>query len=234
MSFILTNKQTLFFILVISAIIVIDSNVINFYAYTNKELAVPSKVGIFTIFSITFSIIAIVLLKVIDSYHFASNYKQRKAQNLMRFAGIASQLIVIAFLVVEIFQMAFVNVYNSNLTLLILFTSFVPSILFLLLLVLLLVGWFKSSKNFMIMAYTVSFSIVLIYLVVSTVYVNVQYTSTSEWIKAKSLHSILVNASVSDLALSFGVPLDALSLFSFVSIGDSNCCFIKTISQQNW
>jgi hypothetical protein len=218
LSFILTNKRTLFFILVISAIIVIDSNVINFYAYTNKELTVPSKVGIFTIFSITFSIIAIVLLKVIDSYHFASNYKHRKAQNLVRFAGIASQLIVIAFLVVEIFQMAFVNVYNSNLTLLILFTSFVPSIMFLLLLVLLLVGWFKSSKNFMIMAYTVSFSIVLIYLVVSTVYVNVQYTSTSEWIKAKSLHSILVNASVSDLALSFGVPLDALSLFSFVSI----------------
>ena len=70
LSFKLTNKLALFFILVISAIIVIDSNVINFYAYTNKELTVPSKVGIFTIFSITFAIFAIVLLKTIDSYHF--------------------------------------------------------------------------------------------------------------------------------------------------------------------
>ena len=201
LSFKLTNKRALFFILAISAIIVIDSNVINFYAYTNKELPVPSKVGIFTIFSITFSIIAIVLLKVIESYHSTSNYKQRKAQNLVRFTAIASQFIVIAFLAVEIFQMAFVNMYNSNLTLLILFTSFVPSILFLLLLVLLLVGWFRSSKNFMIIAYAISFSIVLIYLVVSTVYVNVQFTYNSEWIKAKSLHSTLVNSSVSDLAL---------------------------------
>ena len=218
LSFILTNKRALLFILAICAIIVIDSNVINFYTYTNKELPVSSKVAIFTIFSITFSIIAIVLLKVIESYRFTSNFKQRKAQNLVRFTAIASQLIVITFLAVEIVQMAFVNVYNSNLTLLILFTSFVPSILFLFLLVLLLVGWFRSSKNFMITTYAISFSIVCVYLILSIVYVNAQYTFTSEWIKARSLHNTLVNTTVSDLALSFGVPLDALSLFSFISV----------------
>jgi hypothetical protein len=155
---------------------------------------------------------------VIESYHFTSNYKQRKAQNLVRFTAIASQLVVIAFLAAEIVQMALLNVYNSNLTLLILFTSFVPSILFLILLVLLLVGWFRSSKNFMLIAYAISFSIVLVYLVVSTVYVNIQFTYTSDWIKAKSLHNTLVNTTVSDLGLSFGIPLDALSLFSFISL----------------
>ncbi len=216
--FILTNKRALLFILAICAITVIDSNVINFYTYTNKELHLSSKVGIFTIFSITFSIIAIVLSKVIESYHFTSNYKQRKAQNLVRFTAIASQIIVIAFLAAEIVQMAFLNVYNSNLTLLILFTSFVPSILFLLLLVLLLVGWFKSSKNFMIIAYAISFSIVCIYLVVSTVYVNIQFTHTSEWVKAKSLHSTLVDTAISNLSFSFGTTLDALSLLSFVLV----------------
>jgi hypothetical protein len=158
------------------------------------------------------------LLKVIERYHFTSNYKQRKAQNLVRFTAIASQLIVIAFLAVEIVQMAFLNVYNSNLTLLILFTSFVPSILFLLLLVLLLVGWLKSSKNFMITAYAISFSIVLVYLVVSTVYINVQFTYNPEWVKAKSLHNTLVNTTLSNLSFSFGITLDALSLFSFVSV----------------
>ena len=218
LSFKLTNKRALLFILAITAIIVIDSNVINFYAYTNKELPVSSKVGIFTIFSITFSIIAIVLLKVIESYHFASTYKQRKAQNFVRFAALASQLTVITFLAVEIVQMAFVNVYNSTLTLLIVFTSFVPSVLFIFLLVVLLVRWFRSSKNFMIIAYAISFSIVCIYLVLSIVYVNVQYTATSEWIKAKSLHSTLVNSFVSELSFSFGVTLDTLSLLSFVFV----------------
>jgi hypothetical protein len=218
LSFILTNKLALLFILAISVIIAIDSNVINLYTYTNKELPVPSKASIFTIFSITFSIIAIMLLKVIESYHFTSIYKQRKAQNLVRFTAIASQLIVVTLLAVEVVQMAFVNMYNSNLTLLILFTSFVPSILFLLLLVLLLVGWFRSSKNFMITAYAISFSIVCMYLVLSTVYVNIQFTYTSEWVKAKPLHNTLVNTTVSDLALSFGVALDALSLFSFISV----------------
>ena len=213
-----TNKLALFFILAISVIIVIDSSVINFYAYTNKELPVSSKVGIFTIFSITFAIFAIVLLKAIESYDLMSSYKQRKAQNLVRFTALASQFMVIAFLAVEIVQMVFVKMYNSNLTLLILFTSFVPSVLFILLLVVLLVRWFRSSKNFMIMAYAISFSIVCIYLVLSIVYVNVQYTSTSEWIKAKSLHSTLVNSSVSDLSFSFGVTLDALSLLSFVFV----------------
>ena len=218
LSFILTNKRALLFILAISAIIVIDSNVINFYTYTNKELHLSSKVAIFTIFSITFSIIAIVLLKVIESYHFTSNYKQKKAQNLVRYTAIASQLIVIAFLAAEIVQMAFLNVYNSNLTLLILFTSYVPSILFLLLLVLLLTGWFRSSKNFMIIAYAISFSIVLVYLVVSTVYVNVQFTYNPEWVQAKSLHNTLVNTTISNLSFSFGTTLDALSLLSFVLV----------------
>ena len=214
----ITNKLALFFILAISVIIVIDSNVINFYAYTNKELPVSSKVGIFTIFSITFAVFAIVLLKAIESYDLMSSYKRKKAQNLVRFTALASQFMVIAFLVVEIVQMVFVKMYNSSLTLLILFTSFVPSVLFILLLVVLLVRWFRSSKNFMIIAYAISFSIVCIYLVLSIVYVNVQYTSTSEWIKAKSLHSTLVNSSVSDLSFSFGVTLDALSLLSFVFV----------------
>jgi hypothetical protein len=214
----ITNKVALFFILAISVIIVIDSSVINFYAYTNKELSVSSKVGIFTIFSITFAVFAIVLLKAIESYDLMSSYKRKKAQNLVRFTALASQFMVIAFLAVEIVQMVFVKMYNSSLTLLILFTSFVPSVLFILLLVVLLVRWFRSSKNFMIIAYAISFSIVCIYLVLSIVYVNVQYTSTSEWIKAKSLHSTIVNSSVSDLSFSFGVTLDALSLLSFVFV----------------
>ena len=99
-----TNKLALFFILAISVIIVIDSSVINFYAYTNKELPVSSKVGIFTIFSITFAIFAIVLLKAIESYDLMSSYKQRKAHNLVRFTALASQFMVIAFLAVEIVQ----------------------------------------------------------------------------------------------------------------------------------
>ena len=218
LSFKLTNKRALFFILAISVIIAIDSSVINFYAYTNKELPVSSKVVVFTIFSITFAIFAIILLRSTEGYALMSGYKERKAQNLVRFTALASQFTVIAFLAVEIVQMAFVKMYNSNLTLLILFSSFVPSMLFILLLVLLLVRWFKSSKNFMIIAYAISFSFVFIYLVLSIVYVNVQYTSTSEWIKAKSLHSILVNSIVSDLSFFFGVTLDALSLLSFVFV----------------
>ncbi|HXV88998.1 MAG TPA: hypothetical protein VD710_07890 [Nitrososphaeraceae archaeon] len=218
MSLKITNKVTLLFILAISVIIVIDSSVINFYAYTNKELPVSSKVGIFTIFSITFAIFAIVLLKAIESYDLMSSFKQRMARILVRFTALASQFMVITFLAVEIVQMVFVKMYNSNLTLLILFSSFVPSVLFILLLVVLLVRWFRSSKNFMIIAYAISFSFVFIYLVLSIVYVNVQYTSTSEWIKAKSLHSILVNSFVSDLSFSFGVTLDGLSLLSFIFV----------------
>jgi hypothetical protein len=227
LSFKFTNKLALFFILAISIIIIIDSNVINFYAYTNKELPVPSKVGVFTIFSIIFAIFAIVLLKTIESYDLKSNYKQRKALNLMRFTAIASQFTVIAFLAVELAQMAFVNMYNSNLTLLILFTSFVPSMMFLLLLVLLLVGWFRSSKNFMIIAYAISFSIVCIYLLVSIVYVNIQFASTSEWIKARGLHSTLVNSFVSDLSFSFGVTLNALSLLSFVLVWTATVALLR-------
>jgi len=218
LSFKLTNKLALFIILAISGIIVIDSNVINFSTYANKELPITSKIWIFTIFSITFATFAIILFKTIESYDLTPNYKQRKAKNLVRVAAVTSQFVVMAFLAVEIVQMGFVNMYNSNLTLLILFSSFVPSMMFIILLVLLLVRWFSSSKNFMIMAYAISFSIVCIYLVLSIVYVNAQFTYTSEWIKAKSLHSTLVNSYVSELSSSFGVVLGMLSLLSFLLV----------------
>jgi hypothetical protein len=213
-----TNRLVLFFILIISVIIAIDSSVINFYAYTNQELPISTKVSVFTILSIIFAVFAIVLLRTIESYKLMSGYKQKKTQNFVRINALGSQIMVIAFLVVEITQMISVNMYNSNLTLLILDTSFVPSMLLILFLVVLLVGWFKSSKNFMIIAYAISFSIICIYLVLSTVYVNIQFTYSSEWIKAKSLHSTLVNSFVSNLSSSFGAALDALSLLSFVFV----------------
>jgi len=70
----------------------------------------------------------------------------------------------------------------------------------------------------MIIAYAISFSIVLIYLVVSTIYVTVQFTHNSEWIKARSLHNTLVNSYVSDLSLSYGVALDVSYLLAFVIV----------------
>jgi len=70
----------------------------------------------------------------------------------------------------------------------------------------------------MIIAYAISFSIVLIYLVVSTVYVNVQFTHNSDWVKEKSLHNTLISAYILNSSLSFGIALDALSLFSFVFV----------------
>jgi len=106
--------------------------------------------------------------------------------------------------------------YNSYLTHLILFTSFVPSIFFMILLVILLVGWFTSSRNHMIMAYAVSFSIICVFLVVSMIYVTAQFTYYSEWIKKGPIRLALVNFPASDLSFSFGITLDMLSLLSFV------------------
>ena len=147
------------------------------------------------------------------------HYKRKEAQNLVRFTALTSQFMVIALLAVEIVQMAFVKMYNSNLTLLILFSSFVPSVLFILLLVVLLVRWFRSSKNFMIIAYAHFFFNCMTSIVsISIVYGNVQYASTSEWIKQSLFIALWLNSSVSDLSFSFGVTLDALSLLSFVFV----------------
>ena len=218
MSFKFTNKLVLLFILTLTGVITIDSNYINFFSYTNKELSTPLKILFFVTFSILFSVFAAILLKNIKSYYMKSNQTQLKHKNLVQYIALASQFLVISFLAVEIFQMGFLNMYNSNLTLLALFASFVPSILFMVLLVLLLIGWFGSSKSFMIMAYAISFSIICIYLIVSSIYIYNQFTYTSEWIKPRSLHSTLVNTFLSYLSTSFGAALDMLSLLSFVLV----------------
>ena len=104
--------------------------------------------------------------------------------------------------------------------------------LFIILLVLLLVGWFRSSKNSMIVTYAISFSIVCIYLIVSIVYVNAQFTYTPEWVNPRSLHSTLVNSFVSDLSLSFGVALNTLSLLSFVLVWIATVALLRQYSNK--
>lgn len=216
-SLVLTNKHALLFILVISAIIVIDSTIIKFSIYTYKELPILINLGLFTGLSVSLSTIAIVLLRSIKKFHSKSKYNLviHDRANIVVQVG---QYTVIGFLAFTIIQMVFLNAYSALLTQSILFTSFVTSILFLILLVMLLAGWFISSKNYMIMAYVISFSIIYAYLIVSMIYVVLQFSYHSTWIEAHTIHFSLVNLVGAGLGLSFGVVLDILSLVSFVLV----------------
>jgi len=215
-SFTISHKLALFLILVISIIIVIDSNVIKFFTYTYEELTIVSNLEMFTGFSVAFSIFAILVLRNIPKRDLKSKYRGGIALDSLHMVVQASQFTVIGVLIITILQMSFLNIYNSFLINLIVYISFGSSLLFMILLVLLLAGWFKSSKNYMIISYAISFLILSAYLVLSMIYVALQYTYHSDWIEATPIHLALVNFPKSDLGLSFGLTLDALSLLSFV------------------
>lgn len=227
LTFSITNRRALFFILLISVIIVIDSTIIKFFMYTYEELPVYTNVEMFTTLFITIAIVAVILLRSVEKCDFKSNNNREVLLNRTRIIAKAGQYMVIGFLAITIFQMALLHMYNTLLVHLIVFASFVTSMLFLILLIILLAGWFISGKNYMIIAYAIAFSIICAYLTVSMIYVVLQFRYHATWIKAGSIHLSLVNLPASDLSLSFGVAVDILSIVSFVLVWTATVALLR-------
>jgi hypothetical protein len=226
-SFKATPKLALPFILGISIITVIDSNIIKFFTYTYEELTVLSNVELFTISSVLIAIIAFILLRGIEIQYLQSNYGSKLFQDVARIIIQVVQFTVIGFLAFVILEMFFFNMYHLFLIDLIVLTSFITSILFLISLVVLLAGWFKTRKNYMIIAYAISFSIISAYLALSIIYVNLQFSYQSEWIKAAPIHLALVNFPASDLGLSYGTTLDAFTLLSYILVWTATFALLR-------
>ena len=68
LSFNLTKRNSLVFILIFTAIVVIDSTIVKFFAYGEVEFPTLSNVAIFVIFSIIYSVSGIMLINSVFKF----------------------------------------------------------------------------------------------------------------------------------------------------------------------
>jgi hypothetical protein len=225
----LSKKTSLVFILIFTAVVLFDSTIVEFSSYSGVEFPSSLNIEFFIIFSIIFVASSIILLNSV------TKGTSRDVYNLERLSLtytiiISIQTFAIIVILIIIFQMLLLNNYNLILLRIQGYLSHLSATAFLAFLVFLFAGWMlKSKRNYVIMLYTISFSLASINLIISLVYLDSYLSGTPITdVKPYPIVSYVTNLSgVSTFAESLSVTSDALSLSSFLLMWIATAIFLS-------
>jgi hypothetical protein len=215
-SFAFGKKSSLILILVISCTIVIDSTIVKFSTFSRNEFPTLTNVGIFVTISAIFTMCSMVLLRFAKKSHSKYGYKHELILKYSYKAISLTQYLIIGILVLIILQMVFLKNYSILLLFSAVYITHLSVLLFLVLMVFILVGWFRSNRNYIVMLYAISFSLLSLNILISLLYLIHQLSYALSSIRPYPIHLFLVMHPASQLTNSFNTTLDVLSLLSFI------------------
>ena len=228
----ITRKRALAIILIVMSIMIIDSSIVKFIAFGNKELPTSLNVSIFTTFSILFVGIVIVLYRFVNRKDSDSELKRGFTAKYSHLIITLTLYSLIGILVTIILQIIFMKSYNILLLFAAVYVSHISATLFLIFLVLKSLDWLRTRRDKILSLYTISFSLTAIAIVTSLIYaVNVLSYQRST-IRPFPIHHALLDIPLSELANSFGIALDIISLLSFVSVWIATAALLSTYSRR--
>jgi len=230
-TFNLTKKTSLIFILIFTTTVVFDSTIVKFSAYSGVQSPTSLNVAIFVVFSIIFATSSTILLNSVRKSMLRYSYKAPLSLRYFQGIIIATQVLTIITILIIIFQMIILNKYSLTLLEAQTYLSHLSPLVFLSFLVFLFVGWLTSKKNYVIMLYAISFSLVSVNLVVSLIYIIYlqSYFSFSELPDVKPYPFILYasNLPASPFTESLSTTFDALSMSSFLLMWIATAIFLS-------
>jgi hypothetical protein len=169
-TFDLNKKISFVFILIIASIIIIDSTIVEFYSYSGVRTSSAVNVVIFIAFSIVFAFSGILLVSCVKTITSKTTYRLPKNLRKFHYIIFGTLILTIALISVTIFQIIAFNKYHIMLLHIVTFISHVSALVFAIPLVFILAKWFKSRRNYIILLYIITFSLVSVNIVVSLTY----------------------------------------------------------------
>ncbi|HEX7179052.1 MAG TPA: hypothetical protein VF220_04940, partial [Nitrososphaeraceae archaeon] len=169
-TFDLNKKISFIFISIIASIIIIDSTIVEFYSFSGVRTSSAVNVVIFIAFSIVFAFSGILLVTTVKTITSRTTYKLPKNLRNFHYIVFSTQIITIGLISITIFQIIAFNKYHILLLQVATYVSHVSALVFAIPLVFILVKWFKSRRNYIILLYIITFSLVSVNIVVSLTY----------------------------------------------------------------
>ena len=158
------------FILIITSVIIIDSTIVEFYSFSGVRTSTAINVIIFIAFSIVFAFSGILLVTCVKTITSKTTYRLPKNLRKFNYIIVGTQILTIGLISVTIFQIIALNKYHILLLHLVTYISHVSALVFAIPLVFILAKWFKSRRNYIILLYIITFSLVSVNIVVSLAY----------------------------------------------------------------
>jgi hypothetical protein len=226
----LTKKNSLIFILIFTTIAVFDSSIVKFSSYSGVEFPVELNFAIFVVFLLIFGATSITLINSVRNVMSRYAYKPMPL-GLRYFHRVisATLILTVAIILTIIFQMLLLNKYSLILLEAQTYLGHLSAFVFLSFLVFLFGSWLTSSKrNYIIMLYSISFSLVSVNLVVSLVYIESYFSfSALSELKPYPITSYVINLPGSPFTESLSTVFDALSLSSFLFMWIATAIFLS-------
>jgi hypothetical protein len=187
---------------------------------------------IFVIFSIIFVISGTILLNSVRKIVTKYSYKPAP-RGLAYFQGVIISTIFLTgvIILIIIFQMLFLNNYSIVLLQVQTYLSHFSALVFLSFLVFLFGSWLSSKRNYIVLLYAMSFSLVSIDLMVALIYLESYFTispsSNTTEVTPYPISAYVTNLPGSPFTESLSMTFDVLSLSSFLIMWIATSVFLS-------
>lgn len=218
-TFDLNKKISFIFILIIASIIIIDSTIVEFYSFSGIRTSSAVNVIIFIAFSVIFAFSGILLVNCVKTITSKTTYKLPKNLRNFHYIIFGTQILTIALISVTIFQIIAFNKYHILLLQVVTYISHVSALVFAIPLVFILAKWFKSRRNYIILLYIITFSLVSANIVVSlTYYEKVLLRSNVIEIRPYSISRYVISFYSTPADESLSTVYNVIFILSFLVI----------------
>jgi hypothetical protein len=204
-------------ILVFTSIIVIDSTIVKFLGYSDFDLSTSSSNLIFTSFYVISIGGSIILLSYLRKLMHKLGYRSSLNERVFQIFIFATEILMASIILILILQMTFYNKYSILLLHASTYLSHGSSLLFLISLVIILIQWIQVKRNYMILLYVVSLSLISTSVVLSLIYLEYQFSrSMSPDRKPYPIHLFIIRQENTAWIESLHTAFDFTYLSSFI------------------
>jgi len=219
-------------IIVAISLMVIDSTIVKYIAFSNKEFPTSVYVNIFVTLVVFFVGTVIVLLGLVKSKSSESELRRGLSVKSTYLVIAVTQLVLISTMVMIIQPAIGLKSYNTLSLLAVIYISHVAALFFLIALVLTLIDWIMTKRDKILTLYTISFSLTAIAIVTSLIYATYVLSHQPSNIKISSFHQSLLNLPRGELTMYFGSVLDVMAILSFISVWIASAVLMGTYSNR--
>ncbi len=228
----ITKRRALVVIIAGISLMIIDSTIVKYIAFSNKEFPIPVYVSIFIILTIFFVGIVIVILGFVKSKNSESELKHALSMKSTYIIIGVTELVLVCIMIMLIQPTIALKSYSILSLLAAVYISHISGLFFLLMLVLTLVNWIMTKRDKILTLYTLSFSLTAVAIMTSLIYSTYVLSNQPSNIRPSSFHHSLLNLPRGEQSLYFGSALDIISILSFVSVWIASSVLMSTYSKR--
>lgn len=210
-----SKKSCLVIILIFTITVILDSTIVKFAAYTGLQLQTLSNIAIFVTFSGVLLMFSIYFMNLIRK-RLLSTQTPIANMKYIHILFFCIQFIILSGILIIILQMFILDKYNIGLVRIDIYLSFITALFFIVLLIFMLIRWFRLQKNYKILLFAISFSFLCVNIIISTIYLDSYFSKPIKiFIKPYKITSFITNFAGSSLNQQLALVSDMLSIISF-------------------